>query len=200
MNSFFILLLLICSPLSAGKFEAIEIYSQDDLNKLIIENKHLQRVKADDCQLIEDIKAHAIKIKEPSYTYLWGDMLAWGVCVEKDPRLGMFYIKKSAQQGLLPALEQLGRYYRQGILVEKNPQKAIVYFRDAALQGNVKAQLHYIEMLLEGFGSPLDYEEAYQALFNSVLSDERKHAKASYLLNKLAIRMPDYVVKRARDS
>ncbi len=179
-------------------YEALEIYSQDGLNKLIYKNKHLQKVKADDCQLVEDIKAHAIKANEPSFAYLWGDMLAWGVCVESDPDLGLFYIKKSAKQGLLPALEQLGRYHERGILVEKNLGKAIIYYREAALQGYVKAQMSYIEMLLQGHGSPLDYEDAYLLLFNRVMKDKKQHKKAEILLNKLAEKMPNYAVERAK--
>ena len=193
-----ILFFILSFNANAEKFAALEIYSQDDLNALIVENKHLQKVKADECQLVEDIEAHALKIKEPAYAYLWGDMLAWGVCVKSNPDLGIYYIKKSAQQGLLPAIEQLGRYYQHGILVEKNPDKAIIYYREAALQGFIKAQFHYIEMLLQGFGSPLDYEDAYHALFRSVIKNKQKHRKAERLLNKLAKKMPEYAVKQAK--
>jgi len=77
----------------------IDVYSQDDLNSVIPKNKHLQRVKADKCQLVEDIQAHAVKIKEPAYLYLWGYMLAWGVCVDRNPDLGMRYIHQAAKQG-----------------------------------------------------------------------------------------------------
>lgn len=198
IHGLLILLLIISLNISAEKFEAIEIYSQDDLNKLIVENKHLQKVKADKCQLVEDIEAHALKVKEPAYAYLWGDMLAWGVCVKSNPELGIYYIKKSAQQGLLPALEQLGRYYQHGILVEKNAEKAIVYYREAALQGFVNAQLNYIAMLIDGFGSPLDYEDAYHALFISVIKNKKKHRRAERLLKKLEKRMPEYAINYAK--
>ena len=82
------------------EYRVIQLYTQDELNVLIKNNQHLQRVKADDCQLVDDIKAHALKVKEPSYTFLWGDMLAWGVCVDRDAKLGMHYIQEAAQQGL----------------------------------------------------------------------------------------------------
>ena len=38
----------------------------------------------DECQLVQDIEARAVKVAMPSYQFLWGDMLAYGVCVKKD--------------------------------------------------------------------------------------------------------------------
>ena len=203
MPKIFIILLLFAYSTTASteiysKFDVIQLYSQDELNVLIRNNKHLQRVKADECQLVEDIKAHALKVKEPTYTFLWGDMLTWGVCVDRDVKLGMFYINQSAKQGLLAAIEQLGRYYEHGTLVQKDKTRALVYYREAALQGFVKAQLRYINLLLAGYGSPLDYSDAYHALFSSIIADKRTHRKAQQLLAKLADRMPDHIVQQAR--
>jgi len=198
-----LILLLLCTlsqyaSASYSEYEVIQLYSQDELNQLINQNSHLQRVKADDCQLVADIKAHALKINEPSYTYLWGDMLAWGVCVERDARLGMYYIRLSAKQGLLPAIEQLGRYYEKGILVETSKERAIIYYREAALQGFLNAQFNYVRMLIEGYGSPVDYEDAYRALFLSIIDDQKLKQKAQQLLSKLAEKMPEYIIARAR--
>lgn len=184
----------------AYDYEVIQIYSQDELNTLIKNNQHLQRVKKDECQLVEDIKAHALKVKEPSYVFLWGDMLAWGVCIDRDPELGMHYIEQSAQQGLLPAIEQLGRYYERGIFVQPNKARAIIYFREAALQGNLKAQLSYVRLLLQGYGSPVDYEDAYRALFQQIVVNKQKKSKAASLLAKLADKMPESIVIRAQQS
>lgn len=200
-QSFFLLLLFTFSQYanaSYSDYEVVQLYSQDELNKLVNLNQHLQRVKADECQLVEDIKAHALKIKEPAYTYLWGDMLAWGVCVERNARLGMYYIKLSAKQGLLPAIEQLGRYYEKGILVETNKERAIIYYREAALQGFLNAQLNYVRMLIDGYGSPVDYEDAYRALFLSIIDDQKLKQKVQQLLSQLAEKMPEHVVARAR--
>ncbi|WP_415225198.1 tetratricopeptide repeat protein [Psychromonas sp.] len=182
----------------SSEYDVIQIYSQDELNELVNLNKHLQRVKSDDCQLVADIKAHALKIKEPAYTYLWGDMLAWGVCVERDARLGMHYIEQAAKQGLLPALEQLGRYYEKGILVETNKARALIYYREAALQGFLNAQFNYVRMLMDGYGSPVDYEDAYRSLFLSIIDDKRLKQKTKNLLSQLAEKMPEHVVTRAR--
>jgi TPR repeat protein len=195
---FAFLLISISQFVYATDYGAIELYTQDELNQLIYKNQHLQRVKADECQLVEDIKAHATKVKEPSYTYLWGDMLAWGVCVDKDVKLGMHYIELSAKQGLLPAIEQLGRYYEKGIFVQPNKPRAIIYYREAALQGFLNAQINYVRLLLAGYGSPVDYEEAYSVLFQQIIGDKKIKNQATSLLSRLADRMPGNVIERAQ--
>jgi len=182
----------------AEEYEVIQVYTQDELNLLISKNQHLQRVRADDCQLVQDIEAHALKIQEPSYVFLWGDMLAWGVCVERDAKLGMYYINQAAEQGLLAAFEQLGRYYNKGILVFKDKKKALNYFREAALQGHLQAQISYITLLNQGYGSPHDYEDAYRVLYNNVISNKKTKEQAKVLLAKLSENMPEYVIERAQ--
>ena len=62
----------------------IPIYTEAELIKLINNNQHLERVQEDKCQLVEDIVARATRISLPSYEFLYGDMLAWGFCVDKD--------------------------------------------------------------------------------------------------------------------
>lgn len=53
-------------------------------------------------------------------------------------------------------------------------------------------------MLTRGLGSPLDYEEAYSWLHHTTIADEKQHAEARRLLNKLAARMPASIVTRAK--
>ncbi len=89
---------------------AVPVYTDAQLFRLFEDNAQLKRVKADDCQLVQDIEARAIRVESPAYQFLYGDMLAWGVCVEKNAELGIYYMQLSAQQGLPAALEQLGRY------------------------------------------------------------------------------------------
>lgn len=181
-----------------NRYEVIQLYTQDELNVLINNNQHLQRVKKDDCQLVEDIQAHALKIKEPSYVYLWGDMLAWGVCVERNVPLGLHYIKESAQQGLLAAIEQLGRYYEKGTLVQVDKERALTFYREAALQGFFNAKINYVQMLNDGYGSPIDYEDAYNVLFHSVTGNKNTQQKIEKLLSELASKMPEHIVKHAK--
>ena len=182
----------------AEEYEVIQVYTQDELNVLISKNQHLQRVKSDDCQLVQDIKAHALKVQEPSYVFLWGDMLAWGVCVERDAKLGMYYINQAAEQGLLAALEQLGRYYNKGTLVFEDKNRALTYFREAALQGHLQAQISYITLLNQGYGSPHDYEDAYRVLYNNVIPNGKTKRIAEVLLATLGKNMPQYVIERAQ--
>lgn len=176
----------------------IPIYTEAELIKLINNNQHLERVQEDKCQLVEDIVARATRISLPSYEFLYGDMLAWGVCVDKDIELGLYYIQSAAHQGLPAALEQLGRYYSRGTIVQQDKERAIPYLREAAAMGNLNATIHLAELLLRDYGSPLDYEDTYRWLYNSVTADQRMHKRISRLRQGLELRMPQNIVARAK--
>ncbi|SHO54802.1 flagellar protein MotX [Vibrio quintilis] len=176
----------------------VPIYSEAELIKLIEQNKHLERVKADQCQLVEDIVARATRINLPAYEFLYGDMLAWGVCVEQDVELGLYYMESAAHQGLPAALEQIGRYYAQGVLVQQDKERAIPYLREASAMGNLKARVQLAELLLRDYGSPLDYEDAYRWLYHSVTADSRMHKRIAMLRRGLEQRMPQNVIARAK--
>lgn len=178
--------------------EPVPIYSEAELIKLINNSQHLERVKADNCQLVEDIVARATRISLPSYEFLYGDMLAWGVCVEQDVELGLYYMENAAHQGLPAALEQIGRYYSRGTLVQQDKERAIPYLREAAAMGNINARIHLAELLLRDYGSPLDYEDAYRWLYNSVTADKRTHKRISVLRQGLENRMPENIIARAK--
>lgn len=177
---------------------AVELYTQDKLNDLINKNKHLQRVKADDCQLVDDIKARAVKVKLPSYQFLWGDMLAWGVCVDVDAELGLYYMREAAKQGLPRALEQLGRYYVQGQFVQQDKARALPLLIQSANLGFLPAQIQLAELLVQGYGSAYDYEAAYAHLYSAVTADKKTHNKVTYLLRRLEQLMPAHVVASAK--
>ncbi|MGE6108240.1 tetratricopeptide repeat protein [Aeromonas sobria] len=185
-------------PVSVAPLQAVPLYRQDELLDWIEQGRHLKQVRQDRCQLTQDIEARAKVMKIPSYQFLWGDMLAWGVCVKPDAEQGVKYLWAAADQGLAPALEQLGRYYWKGILVQKDALRAETLMREAASQGLLKAQLAWVEMLLAGLGSPLDYEEAYQWLHGAVIGDKALHGRAASLLSRLAARMPANAVARAK--
>ncbi|SHF40102.1 tetratricopeptide repeat protein [Vibrio gazogenes] len=176
----------------------VQIYSEAELIQLIKQNKHLERVKADKCQLVEDIVARATRINLPSYEFLYGDMLAWGVCVDQDAELGLYYMEAAASQGLPTALEQLGRYYAEGMLVQQDRERAIVYLREASAMGNLKARVKLAELLLRDYGSPLDYEDAYRWLYHSVTADTRMHKRIAMLRQGLEQRMPENIIARAK--
>jgi len=193
-------ILVFSAPSTRALQPAVELYSQDELIALINHNRHLQRVRKDDCQLVQDIEARAEKVGIPAYLFLWGDMLAWGVCVQRDVELGIHYMQLAASHGLPAALEQLGRYYRRGILVQRDPVLAMRYMRESASFGFIKAQIELAEMLLEGYGGPLDYEDAYRWLHHAVIGDRRQHRYVAELLQRLAANMPDYAVNRAKQA
>lgn len=183
---------------AAGELQAVPLYRQDELLNWIEQGRHLARVKQDRCQLTQDIEARASVMKIPAYQFLWGDMLAWGVCIKPDAQIGVQYMWEAANQGLAPALEQLGRYYWKGILVQKDLVRAETLMREAASLGFLRAQMEWVEMLLQGMGSPLDYEEAYHWLHGAVIGDRAMHQKAASLLSRLGNRMPANAIARAK--
>lgn len=161
-------------------------------------NRHLAQVKADDCQLVQDIIARARRVQSPAYQFLYGDMLAWGVCVPKDAETGLYYMKKAANQGLPAALEQLGRYYAAGTLVQQDRDRAILYLREAAAMGNIAARIQLAELLLKDYGSPLDYEDAYRWLYFSVTDNRNQHQRITQLRRRLEHQMPANIIARAK--
>lgn len=182
----------------AKSIEAVQIYTDNQLLELIRENRHLGQVVLDECQLVQDIEARAVKSKMPSYQFLWGDMLAYGVCIKKNVSLGLHYMHEAANQGLPEALEQIGRYHHIGKFMQIDNDKAISYLKEAATLNNLKAQLRLGEMYKEGLGSPLDYPELYSQLHHAVTDDKKTHKKIAMLLASLAEKLPDHVVAKAK--
>ncbi|MGX5915506.1 tetratricopeptide repeat protein [Aliidiomarina sp. Khilg15.8] len=179
--------------------EAVQLYTDSELVQLIRQNRHLQRVRdVDDCQLYQDIEAQAVTEQRPTYQLLYGDMLAYEVCYERDVELGVTYMKRAAEQGMPEAIEQIGRYYHTGQLVQKDIARAIHYLREAAALGNLRAQKRFADILLDGNGSPLDYEAAYHYLHNAVSGDREEHRAIEQRLQQLAERMPPRIVERAK--
>ncbi|OOE66560.1 flagellar protein MotX [Salinivibrio sp. IB868] len=177
---------------------AVPLYEESELITLFETNSHLERVKQDECQLVQDIEARATRVGSPAYEFLYGDMLAWGVCVEQDADLGVYYMKQAAQQGLPAALEQIGRYYANGTLVQQDPHRAIPYLREAASLGDTRARIQLAELLVDDVGSPLDYEDAYRWLYQTITSDSRTRNRIAQLRSALEARMPQNIIARAK--
>jgi len=180
--------------------QAVQIYTDNQLLDLIKDNKHLSQVVLDECQLVQDIEARANKANMPSYQFLWGDMLAYGVCIKKDIPLGLHYMHLAADQGLAEGLEQLGRYYHIGKFMQVDIDLAIVYLKTAASLNNLAAQIRLAGLYQQGFGSPLDYPALYSQLHHSLTDDKATHKKISRLLLELANKMPDKVIEQAKRS
>lgn len=196
-----ILLIITTCFLSAAygqNLTAVQIYTDDQLLNLIKENKHLSQVVLDDCQLVQDIEARAIKSEMPSYQFLWGDMLAYGVCVKKDIELGLHYMRLAADQGLVEGLEQMGRYYHVGKFMQVDMDQAIIFLKAAASMNNLAAQMRLATIYQQGYGSPLDYPELYSQLHHAVTDDKETHKKIDQLKKKLATKMPTKIVNSAK--
>lgn len=183
---------------AAQPIKAVDLYTQDQLLSLIAKNEHLTQVVLDRCQLVQDIEARAQTLKIPAFQFLWGDMLAWGVCVDAQPVRGISFMKEAADQGLAPALEQLGRYFAQGKLVQQDKPRAVVYLREAAALGNLKAQIQLAELFIDGFGSPYDYEDVYHWLYNAITNDKPTHTKIASCMQNLETLMHPKAVRSAR--
>ena len=179
------------------ELRAVQLYDQDKLIEMIDANTHLNKVVEDRCQLVQDIEARADVLKVPAYQFLWGDMLAWGVCVDAEPARGISYMEDAANQGFPAALEQLGRYYAKGTLVQQDKSRAVVYLREASSLQNLNAQIRLVELFLEGYGSPYDYEDAYHWLYNSVTDDKQKHQQIAGYLSQLEALMHPKAVRAA---
>lgn len=178
--------------------KAVQVYTDDILLDLIKENKHLSQMVVDECQLVQDIEARATISEKPAFQFLWGDMLAYGVCVKKDIPLGLHYMREAADQGLPEALEQLGRYYHIGKFMQVDTRQAIIFLKEAASLNNLNAQIRLAELYNAGHGSPLDFPELYAQLHHSVTDDKKTHQKIAMLLTKLADKMPLRVVNMAK--
>ncbi len=179
--------------------EAVQLYTDDELVRLIRQNTHLQRVRdIDNCQLYQDVKAQAEVERRPAYQFLYGDMLAYAVCYDRNVELGVAYMQEAAAQGLPEALEQLGRYYHVGKLVQPDMHRAILYLREASSLGNLPAQKRFANILLAGHGSALDMEAAYHYLHNAVTGSAQEHRQIQGILVALEEKLPARIVERAR--
>ena len=80
----------------AQDVEAVQLYSDAELVEMFATNAHLKRVRdTDRCQLAQDIEAQAELERRPTYQFLYGDMMAWGVCYDRAPELGLLYMELS---------------------------------------------------------------------------------------------------------
>lgn len=196
-NALILLPLLLCLPVRA-EISSVDIYSQAQLLDLIHKDRYLDRVKADDCQLVQDIEARAQVLKQPLYQFLWGEMLNYGVCVPANPSRGMEILRTSAEQGSPEAMVQIAKYYQDGRFVVQNKDRAVQFLLPAAANGSQPAKMMLVRLMSEGYGSPRDYEMAYHWLFNEVFSDHATKLEAMKLLQGLEAKMPASVVERAR--
>ncbi len=192
-----IALLSLVSSLCFAETQAVDLYTQDQLLDMIRSEQYLARVKQDDCQLVQDIEARAVIVKHPLYQFLWGEMLNHGTCVKANVTKGINLLRDAAEQGSPEAMAKLAEYYQDGKFVIQNRDRAVSYLLPAAASGSLAARMRLVRLLGQGYGSPRDYEMAYNWLYNSVFPDEATKKKALSLLQGLAAKMPASAVARA---
>lgn len=183
---------------SQPETQAVDIYSQDQLIELIRSGKYLQQVKADDCQLVQDIEARSEVLQQPLYQFLWAEMLNYGTCVKANAPRGIALLKTAAEQGSAEAMVRVAEYYNQGKFVTKDPERAVKYALPAAANGDLPARIMLVRLFGQGYGSARDYEYGYHWLYNAVISDEKTKKTAMTLLKRLEAKMPASIVARAQ--
>lgn len=72
---------------------------------------------------------------EPLIQAIVGQAYALGIAVDKDPVKGLYWIKRSVENGSVPGVSYLARYYRDGIGLQKDIQKAFELSCESALKG-----------------------------------------------------------------
>lgn len=64
--------------------------------------------------------------------------------------------------------------------------------------GNVRARIQLAQLLIADNGSPLDFEDAYRWLYQTVTTDKRQHQQLRRLRQQLALKMPVNIIARAK--
>ncbi|MCR5537535.1 MAG: flagellar protein MotX [Succinivibrio sp.] len=175
----------------------VDMYTNEQMDYML-ENQQLRAVveKQDQCQFVPDIEDRARLVNIPVFQFAWGEMLVTGVCVKKDAKLGVDYIKKAAENSYAPAMERMSFYYEKGFFVQKDLIKSERYMHTAAALGSISGRLGWADMLVRGYGSPQLYEEAFSWLYHSEFKDPYSLNKKNFLQAELEKRMPPNVIAR----
>lgn len=168
----------------------VEVYTESELLSLIRNNTHLSRIKKDQCQIVDDIKANAEVLLQPTFQFLWGEMLLNGVCVHRNIEYGMVWLRHSIRQGLPEAMLKMAHYYRNSRFVIPNYEKSVRLALASARSGNVDARILLVELYLAGHGYPGDYLSAYNMLYHSGFKTAKQNGQARKLLEQFANLLP----------
>ena len=183
----------------AKTIKAIELYSEPQLLNYIRRGVYLQRVRLDRCQIVADIRDHAQIMKQPAYQYLYAEMLIYGVCVRKDRPRGINMLRDSVRQGLPEAMLRLAQYYDNSTILVPNQEKSVRLSFAASKAGNVRGRLMLVRLLLEGYGSPQMYPQAYEWLYHSTFNSPVRQKEALILLAKMEKILPFYTVEHIQN-
>jgi TPR repeat protein len=83
-------------------------------------------------------------------------------------------------------------------LVQQDQRRAIPYLREAASLGDTRARIQLAELLVDDVGSPLDYEDAYRWLYQTITADSGTRDRIAELRSALEARMPQNIIARAK--
>lgn len=178
--------------------DLIQLYTQDELNRLIRENKHLERVKLDECQFTRDIKDRALVLQYPAYLYLWADMNLTDTCIKGKTKDAISAMKLAASKGMPIAIYRLGQFYLKGEYLQQDYNAAYRYTYLAASLGYDDAKLQLVALLATHEGNEADYETAYGWLYGTTFNDKKKFDMAKTLLSSLEKKMPPSLVAKIR--
>lgn len=107
-----------------------------------------------------------------------GANLADGIGVPENKKAGYEWIKKSADQGYVPALYSMGVYYQFGYGgVKKDAKEAFEYFLKAADKGDIDALYSIAQCYNEGWGVENDLPKAFEYYLKAAKSG---HGKAMF--------------------
>ncbi len=178
--------------------DLIQLYTQDELNQLIRENRHLDRVKLDECQFTKDIKDRALILQYPAYLYLWADMNLTNTCIKGRVDEAISAMKMAASKGLPIAFYRIGQFYLKGEYLQQDYNSAYRYTYLAASLGHEDAKLQLVALLATHEGNERDYGTAYRWLYRTVFNDSSKFDMAKKLLAELSNKMPNSLVEKIR--
>ena len=99
-----------------------------------------------------------------------------------DPAKGIYWLKRSADNGNDYAAYRLGKEYLSGETTVKNASAAAEYLWQAANNGNAYAQYLLEKLYLMGEGVPKDADAAYQWF---TAAQENGHAYASFFVDRI---------------
>ncbi|KAG2386145.1 hypothetical protein C9374_002591 [Naegleria lovaniensis] len=155
----------------------IDIFDLDDKNNLALaaDRFYMGHGVTQNFEMAYRLYLHAARLEEARSQYIVGSMLIDGVGVEKDSRLGVKWILKSASQDYPDALNQMGIFYETGFIVEQNFETAAKFYLRSSHMAHLDGMTNYAALLLQGKGVEKNQKKAAWLLKKAC---ERNYAKA----------------------
>lgn len=114
----------------------------------------------------------------PKAQTVMGMLYQYGLGVEKDVKVAIYWLEKAADQGLCEAESYLGDLYKDGVFVEKDWDKAEMWLSKAAKHGQREAQVHLGLMYLDTKWAKRDVKHGEIWLREAALHDSEEAKQA----------------------